>query len=329
VRGPAVFAVAAVLVLGAGGFLYWQHTAAVRTPEGFAVANGRVEVTRVDIASKLAGRVAEISVNEGDAVGAETVIAQLDTSELRAQLAAAKAAVQQAIAKIARAEADIATRQAQSDLAEAEMQRAAELAESAAGTRADLDRRRAEQLVAAAQLQAAQAALIEAKATRQAADAQVAEIAAMLQDSTLRTPVSGRVEYKLVQVGEVVAAGQRLVTILDLSDVFMTIFLPTGEAGRVALGSKARIVLDAVPDSVFPAVVSFVAEEAQFTPKAVETINERQKLMYRVKLTIDPLLLETYRDYVKAGLTGNAYVQVAADAVWPERLAVQLPDVSP
>ncbi len=108
----------------------------------------------------------------------------------------------------------------------------------------------------------------------------------------------------------------------------MTVFLPTSEAGRVALGSQARLVLDAVPNAVFPATESFVAAEAQFTPKAVETANEREKLMYRVKLAIDPKLLETYREYVKAGLTGNAYVQVAAGAAWPQRLAVRLPDVA-
>jgi len=108
----------------------------------------------------------------------------------------------------------------------------------------------------------------------------------------------------------------------------MTIFLPTGQSGRVALGSQARIVLDTVPDAVFPATVSFVAAEAQFTPKTVETQNERQKLMYRVKLAINPKLLETYRDYVKAGLTGNAYVQVMPNAAWPASLSVRLPDVA-
>jgi HlyD family secretion protein len=107
----------------------------------------------------------------------------------------------------------------------------------------------------------------------------------------------------------------------------MTIFLPTSEAGRVALGSDARIVLDAAPQYVVPAQVSFVAAEAQFTPKAVETADEREKLMYRVKLRIDPRLLETYRQYVKAGLTGTAYVKVAADAAWPEALGEpRLPD---
>ena len=326
-RGPAVFAIAAVLTLSAGGYLYWTHIIAAQVPEGLASANGRIEVTRVDIASKLAGRVAQVRVKEGDAAQKGELIAALDTAELRAQLAGAKAAVQRAIAAIARAEADINIRKAEYDLAEVEMQRATRLEQTSAGTRADLERRRAQSLVAAAQIEGARSALVEANAAKEAADAQVTQIEAMLADSELHTPVSGRVEYKLVQAGEVVAAGGRVVTILDLSDVYMTIFLPTGESGRVALGSQARIVLDSVPNAVFPATVSFVAAEAQFTPKAVETRNEREKLMYRVKLAIDPKLLETYRDYVKAGLTGNAYVQVTPKAAWPAWLAIRLPDV--
>jgi len=327
-RVPTVFAVAAVLALTAGVYGYWQQTKASRTADGLASANGRIEVTRIDIASKLAGRVADVLVNEGDAVEKNAAIARLDAAELSAPLAGAKASVQRAIASVGRAEADIAIREAEHNLAGIEMQRAAELEQRAAGTRAELDRRRAQHLVTAAHIQGARAALAEAKAAQQAAEAQVAQIKAMLADSELRTPVSGRVEYKLVQPGEVVAAGGRLVTILDLTDVFMTIFLPTGEAGRVALGSQARIMLDAVPDAVFPATVSFVAAEAQFTPKTVETANEREKLMYRVKLAVDPKLLETYRDYVKAGLTGNAYVQVRASAAWPPWLAVRLPHVA-
>ena len=326
-RGPAVFAIAGVLTLAAGGYLYWTHMKAAQTPEGFASANGRIEVTRVDIASKLAGRVAQVHVKEGDAVQKGELIAALDTADLRAQLAGAKAAVQRAVATIARAQADIDIREAEHDLAEVEMRRAAQLEQTSAGTRAEFERRRAQSLVAAAQIEGSRAALVEAKAAKEVSEAQVAQIEAMLDDSQLHAPVSGRVEYKLVQPGEVVAAGGRLVTILDLSDVYMTVFLPTGQSGRVAVGAQARIVLDSVPDAVFPATVSFVAAEAQFTPKTVETQNERQKLMYRVKLAIDSKLLETYRDYVKAGLTGNAYVPVIPNAAWPASLSVRLPDV--
>ena len=326
-RAPAALAVIAVLCLGGGGYLYWRGQQSARLPDGLATANGRIEVERVDVAAKLPGRVAEIRVREGDFVAKDEIVARLDTTELRAQLAAAEASVQRAIAGIGRAEAEIAIREDEHHLSEVEMRRAAELEQRAAGTRAELDRRTAQHLVAQAQILGARAALADARAAKQLAEAQVDQIQALLADTVLRTPVAGRVEYKLVQPGEVVAAGGRLLTILDLTDVFMTIFLPTSDAGRVALGSEARVVLDAAPSYVIPARVSFVAAEAQFTPKTVETANEREKLMYRVKLAIDPKLLETYRDYVKAGMTADAFVHIKPIASWPDRLVPRLPDV--
>jgi HlyD family secretion protein len=327
-RAPFALALLASLALAGGGYMYWSQEQAARLPPGLAGANGRVEVERVDIASKLTGRIAEIRVKEGDFVDRDTLVARLDMAELLAQLAAAKAAVQRAAAVIGRAEAEIAIRQAEHHLSDVEMRRAIELERRAAGTSAEAERRKAHFAVSEAQILAARAALEDAKAAEAAAKAQLAQIEALLADATLRSPVSGRVEYRLVQAGEVVAAGGRIATVLDLTDVYMTIFLPTMQAGRVALGSEARIVLDALPHFVFPATVAFVAAEAQFTPKTVETASEREKLMYRVKLSIDPKLLETYRDYVKAGLTGNAYVKVAPDAAWPARLAPKLPNVA-
>lgn len=316
------------LALAAGGYVYWNQQKSARLPDGFAVANGRIEVERVDIASKYAGRVAEIDVREGDFVEKDTVVARMDTAELRAQLAAAKAAEQRAIASVSRAGAEIAIREAEHDLSEIEMRRAVELEKRAAGTAAEAERRKAQHHVAEAQILAARAAFEDAKAATAVAKAQVEQIEAVLADSTLRTPVRGRVEYKLVQAGEIVAAGGRLATMLDLNESYMTIFLPTNHAGRVKLGSDARIVLDAIPNYVIAATVSFVAGEAQFTPKTVETASEREKLMYRVKLTVDPKLLEVYRDYIKAGLTGNAYVRVVPNAAWPVHLAPRLPDVA-
>ena len=117
-----------------------------------------------------------------------------------------------------------------------------------------------------------------------------------------------------------------MLTVFDLSDAHMTIYLPTASAGRVAVGSQARLVLDGPGGFVLPATVSFVSADAQFTPKFVETANEREKLMYRVKLHIDPALVASERGYVKAGMTGNAYVPVTGDANWPAELAPRLPD---
>jgi HlyD family secretion protein len=318
-----------IVVLGAaiaGGYAYWLQDQAARAPPGLARANGRVEIERVDVATKYAGRLAEVRVNEGAEVKKADILVHLDTTEVRAQLVAARAAVHRAHQSIARAQADVALREAELRLAEADLRRTAELALTKTATQAELDRRTAQRDVAKASLDSAKAAVEDAKAATEVAEAQVAQIQAVIADMTLKAPVSGRVEYRLSQAGEVVAAGGRILTLLDLSDAHMTIFLPTSQVGRVPLGSEARIVLDSAPEYVIPATVSFVAAEAQFTPKYVETANEREKLMYRIKLHIDPQVLETYRGYVKAGMTGNAYVKLQAAAIWPANLAPRLPD---
>ena len=320
-----VVILAAIVAVAAAFFLRWHADQADAVPAGLARANGRIEAERVAVATKYAGRVAEILVKEGDFVEQGAEVARMDTAELVAEIAAAKAKAQQAVQGVGQAKAQLLMRQAELKLANVELQRAQTLKQRDYTSASTVDQRQAERDVAAAAVTAAQAATGDAEAAQDAAEASVAQLQAVLNDMTLVAPVAGRVEYKLVQAGEVLSAGASVVSLLDLTDVYMTIFLPTPEAGRVGLGTEARIVLDAAPDYVVPAKVSFVAAEAQFTPKFVETENEREKLMYRIKVAIDPRLLETYRDYVKAGLTGNAYVKVQAAATWPETLAPKLP----
>jgi len=320
--------VVAFLVAAAGsGYAYWLKEQATRVPVGLARANGRIEVERVDIATKYAGRLAEVSVNEGADVEKDDILARIDPTEILAQRAATRAAVHRAHQGVASAEANVAVREAELKLAEIELKRTIELTRGNTATQAELDRRTAQRDISRASLDSAKVAVEDAQAAVEAAEAQVTQIEAVIADMTLKAPVSGRVEYRLAQAGEVVAAGGRVLTLLDLSDVHMTIFLPTSEAGRLELGSEARIVLDSAPEYVVSATVSFVAAEAQFTPKYVETANEREKLMYRIKLHIDPQILETYRGYVKAGMTGNAYVKVQGEAAWPTNLTARLPDV--
>ena len=326
-RIAPILTVVVVVAGAAAGYAYWLQAQASRVPPGLARANGRIEIERVDVATKYAGRLAEVRVNEGAFVEKDNILVRLDTAEILAQLAAARAVVHRGHQSVARAQADTALREAELKLAEAELRRTAELARTFTATQAELDRRTAQRDVAKPALEGAKVAIEDAKAATEAAEAQVAQIEATIADMTLKAPVSGRVEYRLAQAGEVMAAGGRVLTLLDFSDVHMTIFLPTSQAGRVELGSEARIVLDSAPEYVIPATVSFVAAEAQFTPKYVETANEREKLMYRIKLHIDPQIIETYRGYVKAGMTGNAYVKIQAAVTWPADLAPRLPDV--
>lgn len=326
--GARVIGLIVAIVAAVGVIAYISALDRGSVPTGLAKANGRIEVERVDVATKYAGRVSEIRIEEGDVVALDQLIAQLDVTELKARLAAARANVRRTHEAANRAMAEVKLRVAEHRLSELELDRAEQLKSRDFASKAVLDRRNAEHEVAEANLLAAKAAVGDSIATRTAAEAEVERLEAMIAEMTLTAPVAGRIEYKLVQPGTVVDAGGRVASILDLSDAYMTIFLPTSESGRVALGSDARIVLDASPETIIPATVSFVAGEAQFTPKVVETVNEREKLMYRVKLRIAPKLLEQYRDYVKPGLTGDAYVKISRDAVWPQTLQPNLPDGS-
>ena len=143
-------------------------------------------------------------------------------------------------------------------------------------------------------------------------------------DMNIRAPISGRVEYKIAEVGNVVASGSKVVSLLDPNDVSMNIFLPTGSISRLKVNDDARIRLDGI-DAVFPAKIQFIATDAQFTPKAVETIDERAKLMFKVKLRIPRETAAKYNRLLKGGMTGNGFVKTDGKAAWPSELAVKLP----
>ena len=175
-----------------------------------------------------------------------------------------------------------------------------------------------------AAIEAAKSQVVEAQATLEAALATTERLKAEIEDSILKAPRSGRVQYRMAQPGEVLPAGGKILTLLDLSDVYMTFFLPETLAGRVAIGAETRVVLDAAPQYVFPAQVSFVASVAQFTPKTVETTTERQKLVFRVKAQGDPEVLKRYGARVKTGLPGVATVRLDPTAAWPAHLQVRL-----
>jgi len=295
-------------------------------PEYVASGNGRIEATQVDVATRIPGRLESLFVAEGDLIEAGTPVAAMDTDELDASLAAAQANLSQAIEGKRLAEAVVKQRESEKRLARAELGRFEALVEKGHVSREQLDQASTVAETADAALQAARVQIASAQAGIEAAQASIRKIESTIDDSHLDSPIGGRVLYRLAEPGEVLAAGGKVATILDVTDVYMTVFLPTAQAGKVRVGSEARIILDALPDFVVPAEVSFVAAEAQFTPKAVETRSEREKLMFRVRIRIDAELLKAYRDRVKTGVPGDAYVRLDESKPWPENLQVTLPN---
>jgi len=317
-----------VLALAGAGIWYAAFRDSDELPPGFATANGRIEAERVDVATKFAGRLAEVLVSEGDRVEAGQILARLDDAQIRAQLREAEAQESSARQTLAERRAVLTERQSALVFAEKELYRAQQLGERGFAPEETVDLRLSEKKSAAAAVDSAKAGISAAEAQVEAAQATVDRLRADLEEYALLAPRAGRVQYRLAEPGEVLGAGARVLTLIDLTDVVMTVYLPTGTAGRLAYGAEARLVLDAAPEYVIPAHVSFVAGEAQFTPKYVETEEEREKLMFRVKLRIPPEILADYEDVVKTGVPGVAHVRADPSAAWPDALAVRLPDAS-
>ncbi|MBS0398029.1 MAG: HlyD family efflux transporter periplasmic adaptor subunit [Proteobacteria bacterium] len=343
--------VVVVAVLALAGWYAWKWFSAGSKNDAFIGSNGRIEATEVDVATKMAGRVSGILVEEGAFVKAGQILATMDVHTLEAQLREARAQRRQAVNGVASAQAQLAMRQsdksaliAQVRRAEAELNaakrrqaRSETLVKQGAVSSQTLDDDRArtesaEASVAAAQAQvgsadssiaAARTQIVAAQSQVEAVDATLERIQAEIDDSQLKAPRDGRVQFRVAQPGEVLGAGGRVLNMIDVSDVYMTFFLPTEAAGRLALGSEVRIVLDAAPDYVIPAKVSFIASTAQFTPKTVETASEREKLMFRVRAKIDRELLLKHLEHVKTGLPGEAWVRLDPSQEWPARLALK------
>ncbi|KGJ06640.1 hypothetical protein IT41_00190 [Paracoccus halophilus] len=345
--------VVAAAVLAVAAWLAWQNSAKDALPEGIASGNGRIEATEIDIAALSGGRIAEIRAEEGQFVQKGDVLVQMDLLQLSAQkrqaeaqwrrarigVQTAQSLVTQARAQHKAAEATVEQARAAADAAASRLTRSEGLARTnvvsqqvlddarAAGreTQAGLASAQASLAATEAAISSAEAQVIDAEAAVDAAAAAIEAVDVLIDDATLRSPRDGRVQYRIAQEGEIVAAGGRILNLVDLEDVYMTFFLPTSQAGRVEVGAEARLVMDTAPDFAVPARISYVADVAQFTPKTVETAEEREKLMFRVRAQLDPELLRKYSDYVKTGLPGMAYLRVDPDVEWPENLSNLVP----
>lgn len=340
--------VGAIVMLGLVAYMVWKNMNQPDT-QALVSGNGRIEATEINISSKLSGQLEEILVQEGDFVEAGQVLARIKVSTLEAQLREVQAQQRQAQDGIATAEAQVAMRisekaaaaamveQRETELVAAKnrLARTEILAKDGAVSKQQLDDERADvKSVAAvlsaarAQVDSAQSAIVAARSQVSSARSQVDAIKATIErinfdieDAQLKAPLKARVQFLVAQSGEMIAAGGRVMNLIDLSDVYMTFFLPETVAGRIAIGSEVRIVLDAAKNVVIPARVSFVADTAQFTPKTVETESERQKLMFRIKAKIDPVLLQKYIQQVKTGLPGVAYIKIDDNVPWPAFLS--------
>jgi HlyD family secretion protein len=312
---------AAVMVLIIGGVLV-SREAKSSLPDGLLQANGRIEGDTVTISSKFPGRIAKLHAREGAVVQCGEVLVELDNEQAEAKVNQAQQAVRaiqaqlkaahtglevlrkQVPLEIATAEAALTQAQATETQADRDASRFRDLA--ASGT---VDQRKSEQqelasAVAQAALRSAEQHLAQARlgpdrvqaredevtamaAQLAQAKATLAEAVSVERDLVLKAPASGVVTTRTRDVGEVVAAGTPILTTVNLDKLYLQVYVPGAQIGKLHRDLPARIYTDALPDQIFPASVRYIASRAEFTPKEVQTPDERVKLVYAVRLYLD------------------------------------------
>lgn len=316
---------AAFATAAAGWRVYRARQIQSQPPEGIVSGNGRIESVQVDVATKYAGRVEKVLAREGDLIKTGQVVARMNTDELEAELARGQAKIAEGEETKNQIKAEILEKESRLKFAQQQYERDKSLFSRRVISREEMEQSQAQRDVAAAALEASKAKLHTSEKTIEAAQAEVRRIEAQITDSTLKSPVEGRVLYRLAEEGEVLSAGGKIFTLVNLGDVYMEIFLPAQDAARVPIGADARIVVDVAPQYAARATVTFVSPEAQFTPKQVETRTERDKLMFRVKLHVPHDLMLPYIERVKTGVRGVGYVKINGAVPWPEALEHRFP----
>jgi len=274
-------------------------------------AAGQIEATDVRIAAKVSGTIARLMVDEGDTVRAGAVLAVIDTVDLdlvrrqaagdrdqaKANLALANAGSR--IEDIRAARADVEGRRADLEGAERDLARMQALLDKGLGAEQPRDAARVRRDMARAQLAESQQTLkrleagmrpeerAAARAAFDRAQARLDAIAQQIKDCTIVSPLTGTVTTKLVEAGELVTPGTGIVVVSDLAHPWLTVFVTGQDLPRVHLGAAARITTDAKGDKGRDGRVSFVSAVAEFTPRNVQTQDERAKLVYRVKIRVD------------------------------------------
>ena len=312
-----VILVVLAAVAGLGVYLYmdYKQDQAMLHPK-FYSGNGRLEASEIYIASKLSGRIEKIFVEEGALVHKGDKLVQMQTNTLEAEKAAALAKIKTREGELAQAKAELKHKQSSYDGARKEYERQKTLVATRAVSERVFEEAETRYKNTMAELESAKAGVLVAEGKIAEERASLLRIQADLDDSLLLATYDGRIQYLLAHEGEVLSAGGRALNLVNMTDVYMTFFLPTNIAGKVKMGADVRLIFDAAPDRAIPAKVTFIDPVAQFTPKSVETQVEREKMMFRIKAGLDAKQLANHIHQVKTGLPGVAWVKLDDNADW-------------
>lgn len=301
----------------AAGVALWLWLGGATLPEGVLYANGQLEAVEVRVSAEVTGRVTETRLEEGRRVEEGELLARIDPSDLRAELAVARARIE-AIRQSRKAlEEELRTWRHHLRTARADLERTRTLRarDSASERRVDQAENAYEE--ARGRVGALEAKLQEAAAEREAAERRVDVLELQLEKTTLRAPITGTVLTRAVETGELATPGRVVAVLADTSQLDLRVFVSERHVGRIALGDPARVRIDAFPERSFPARVARVDDRAQYTPREVHLPEDRVRMVFGVTLEV-----ANPEGLLKSGMPADAWVKWGDGATWPERLVV-------
>ncbi|RUW76601.1 efflux RND transporter periplasmic adaptor subunit [Mesorhizobium sp. M4B.F.Ca.ET.049.02.1.2] len=306
-----------LVILAAGSYALYAYLQPSALAVGLVYGNGRVEATEVRIGSEIAGRVAESRLIEGMPVSAGDLLVRIDDTELSLRLAQSKAERETVARALVKAKAELEVAHHHAGTAKADVDRYRSLAANDTVSQQRLEQAENAYREAAGQATALEAAVGEAEAQLTASDKGVAVLEDQVGRTRIAAPVVGTILVKATEPGEVVAPGQTLAVMADLSRLELKLFVPERDLAKIKLGAPARVISDAFPDRFATAAVTRVDESAQFTPRDIHMPDERVQTVFGITLAVD-----NPRGQLKPGMPADAWIKWDEAAIWPDRLAV-------
>ncbi|GAB6182342.1 HlyD family secretion protein [Thermodesulfovibrio hydrogeniphilus] len=282
-----------------------------KIPEGLIILSGRIEGREVNVAPKIQGRIFKLYKDEGNRVSQGELICEVDSEQLNARYKTAVENSQSAYYAILQSQANLMKAKANYEKASKDFERYSSLLKEELVSKSEFDRVKMQYESAKAEVEALSKAISQTEANYRASQQRLKEVLADLNETKLYSPISGVVLSRLAEVGEVVNPGSVVYVLVDLSRLYVKVYVPEPDIGKLKLGLPARVYIDAYPDKYFNGKVTKIYEQAEFTPKNVETKEERVKLVFGVEVSV-----ENPEGLLKPGMPADVVIKWKESAHW-------------
>ena len=298
-----------VLVLFVGLSLYFFKKQ--EKPGGLLILHGRVEGKEINIGSKVQGRIIRLYKRESDPVKKGELLAELRPDEYLAMLSSAQKEVQAAEETVLMAQSYLIKSQAKLEQAKRDLERYRALFQEGLVSKRDLEIAELNFTSALSELKVNEKYVAQAKAKQSSALQRLKEVEVSYRETKIYAPADGVILSRVAEEGEVVNPGQVIYTMVDLNKLYIKVYIPEPELGKVKLGQQARVYVDAYPDRYFNGTLTRVYEQAEFTPKNVETKDERVKLVFGAEVSV-----ENPEGLLKPGMPADVVLKIDPKAEW-------------